>query len=121
MRRLLGEGWSRSEVNSLLFSDRYWRRFRTGAQYQFCWFVTFRPLCNEFWQFRNHLSTLARFRSKRRSTRQWTFVTISLRSQMLYPVELRAPVRESVNLRSNDRTVKSCWKKNTTVLRIRID
>ncbi len=33
------------------------------------------------------------------------------RSQMLYPVELRAPERESLNLRSNDRTVKSCWKK----------
>jgi hypothetical protein len=31
-----------------------------------------------------------------------------IRSQMLYPVELRAPERESVNLRSNDRTVKSC-------------
>jgi hypothetical protein len=43
------------------------------------------------------------------------------RSQMLYPVELRAPVRESVNLRSNDRTVKSCWKKNTTALETRID
>ena len=44
-----------------------------------------------------------------------------IRSQMLYPVELRAPERESVNLRSNDRTVKSCWKKNTTALKIRID
>ena len=30
-----------------------------------------------------------------------------IRSQMLYPVELRAPERESVNLRSNGRTVKS--------------
>jgi hypothetical protein len=36
---------------------------------------------------------------------------VSIRSQMLYPVGLRAPERESVNLRSNDRTVKSCWKK----------
>jgi hypothetical protein len=31
---------------------------------------------------------------------------------MLYPVELRAPERESVNLRSNNRTVKWCWQKN---------
>src|SRR5439155_7606003 len=33
-----------------------------------------------------------------------------IRSQMLYPVELRAPVK-SGNLRRNGRTVKSCWKK----------
>ena len=69
----------------------------------------------------NALDSVASVRSKPRSTCGSTVVAVSLRSQMLYPVELRAPERESVNLRSNDRTVKSCWKKNTTALKIRID
>jgi hypothetical protein len=37
----------------------------------------------------------AAFRSKRRSIRRRTIAAISLRSQMLYPVELRAPKRRS--------------------------
>jgi hypothetical protein len=53
------------------------------------------------WHRRSGSSTV--IRSKNRSTRQCPFVSISLRSQMLYPVELRAPERESVNLRRRKR------------------
>ncbi len=51
----------------------------------------------------NVLETLSR--SKRRSTRRWTIVAVPLRSQMLYPVELRAP-RRAGNLRRKRAAVK---------------
>jgi hypothetical protein len=44
-------------------------------------------------------------RSKRRSACQSTIVAVSVRSQMLYPVELRAP-RRAVNLRKKRAAVK---------------
>jgi hypothetical protein len=44
-------------------------------------------------------------RSRRRSTSQRPIVVVSIRSQMLYPVELRAP-EKSGNLRTNSGAVK---------------
>jgi hypothetical protein len=60
---------------------------------------TFRPLCKSTRQFRrNAPATWHAFRSKQRSTCDLSIVEVSLCSQMLYPVELRAPVK-SGNLR----------------------
>ena len=41
------------------------------------------------------LGSVANIRSKRRSASYSSFVAVSFRSQMLYPIELRAPEKDS--------------------------
>jgi hypothetical protein len=62
--------------------------------------VTIWPICNEHKPINTErFEGTASFRSKRRSLCHSIVVAISLRSQMLYPVELRAPPRRAVNVR----------------------
>ena len=82
-------------TDSLLF--RRWRhsQFRRCRQESVLQLVTLWSICNESWKrfqakFQEGCRAESRSRCRSTGTSQCTIVAVSLRSQMLYPVELRA-------------------------------